>query len=245
MHRRFADEGLSILSLTPDAKAPVEAHARRLRMDYPLGVGSQTERDYGITSIPHAYLIGPDGAVIWQGNPASLQESQIEEALHRIERFPVPENLHASLSDAREELVQRDYAGALRLIDRVATGRDETAASAARELRQAMEEYARGKLDEAVAHHTAGRLRSAHAGLTQVSESFPGLAAGEEATAALRELTREAAFRDENSAIRLLEKADDLIAQGKGREAAPVYDQILERYPETETAGIVRQRLGR
>jgi hypothetical protein len=30
-------------------------------------------KNYGITSWPAAYLIGPDGKVFWQGNPERMQ----------------------------------------------------------------------------------------------------------------------------------------------------------------------------
>jgi hypothetical protein len=36
---------------------------------------------YGGGGIPHAYLIGADGVVLWDGHPSSLEDAEIEKAL--------------------------------------------------------------------------------------------------------------------------------------------------------------------
>lgn len=234
-----------IISLTADAKSPVEQHIRRVPMEFPLGCGNQSGTDYGEEGIPYSLLIGPDGVVVWQGNSADLHEPQIEEQLARIERFPVPATLHAALEPVRADLTRRNYAAAIRTIQRVAGSEDGSQAAAGRELLEAMDAYVRGKIAEAGEHRTAGRLRSAHRILSGLDDSFKSLASGVEAQNALRELTRDPAFRAEQSAMRLLDQADAKTAEGKARDAVPMYEQILSRYADTETAGIARQRLGR
>ena len=47
--------------------------------------GNRNHKNYEITSWPSAYLIGADGKVIWQGNPARMQTRQTEvEAFRKL-----------------------------------------------------------------------------------------------------------------------------------------------------------------
>jgi hypothetical protein len=49
-----------------------------------VGVGSESASDYGVTAIPHTFLIGRDGKLIWQGNPTEEGlEQRIADALGR------------------------------------------------------------------------------------------------------------------------------------------------------------------
>ena len=56
-------------------------------ISYPVGIAKQ--HPYGGGGIPHAYLISPDGMVVWDGHPASLQDNQIENLLRRSSKFYV------------------------------------------------------------------------------------------------------------------------------------------------------------
>ena len=45
-------------------------------------VGFQSDQAYGVTGIPHAFLIGRDGKLLWHGHPADDEfEKKIAEAL--------------------------------------------------------------------------------------------------------------------------------------------------------------------
>lgn len=56
-------------------------------VSYPTAAGgaSSSFRAYGVRGRPSAYLIDHDGVVIWEGHPASLSHTQIEEAVARAE----------------------------------------------------------------------------------------------------------------------------------------------------------------
>ncbi|MGN6367404.1 MAG: TlpA family protein disulfide reductase [Phycisphaerae bacterium] len=65
-----ADPNLAILSLTNQANPDyIRDFMQKTPMHYTVGVGSDADKDYGVTSIPHAFIIGRDGRVAWQGNP--------------------------------------------------------------------------------------------------------------------------------------------------------------------------------
>jgi hypothetical protein len=51
-------------------------------MHYTLGTGSRTLDDYGVTGIPHAFIIGRDGKLVWKGHPSDDEfEAQLNAAL--------------------------------------------------------------------------------------------------------------------------------------------------------------------
>jgi thiol-disulfide isomerase/thioredoxin len=70
LHEKYGKEGLVILSLSDQEAKPIEQFIKDKSMKYAVGAGSQAFREYGITGIPHAYLIGRDGKVLWHGHPA-------------------------------------------------------------------------------------------------------------------------------------------------------------------------------
>lgn len=46
-------------------------------MNYPIGLGSQSKTAYGVRGIPAAFLIGPDGRLVWAGHPGGGDFSQL------------------------------------------------------------------------------------------------------------------------------------------------------------------------
>ena len=76
------DEGLVILSLTDQSRVHVEEFMKGTPMHYPVGVKSTTLNDYGVTGIPHAFVVGRDGKLRWHGHPADAEfEESIQAAL--------------------------------------------------------------------------------------------------------------------------------------------------------------------
>lgn len=60
---------LEIVSLTDEPLDKVEKFAKDMKMNYIVGCGSTSGEDYGVNGIPHAYVIGPDGTIKWDGHP--------------------------------------------------------------------------------------------------------------------------------------------------------------------------------
>jgi cytochrome c biogenesis protein CcmG/thiol:disulfide interchange protein DsbE len=83
LHDKYAKDGLVILSLTDQAKKDyIEEFAKGKGMKYIVGVGSEAVNAYGVQGIPHAFLIGRDGTIAWNGYPADeVFEKKIVEEL--------------------------------------------------------------------------------------------------------------------------------------------------------------------
>lgn len=81
LHNAYKDRGVVLLSLTDQAAHEVEPFAREMQMTYPVGFGSATGGAYGVSSIPHAIVIGRSGKVAWEGHPMTDLDKAIEKAL--------------------------------------------------------------------------------------------------------------------------------------------------------------------
>ncbi|HZE97690.1 MAG TPA: TlpA disulfide reductase family protein [Planctomycetota bacterium] len=60
---------LEIIGLTDEPLSKVEKFAKDMKMNYTVGYGSTSGEAYNVTGIPHAFVIGPDGLVKWDGHP--------------------------------------------------------------------------------------------------------------------------------------------------------------------------------
>jgi thiol-disulfide isomerase/thioredoxin len=89
LHDAYASRGLRIVSLTDQSREGVEPFLKQTPIKGVVGVGSDSGSDYGVTAIPHAFLIGRDGKLIWQGHPAEEGlEKRILDALGREQASP-------------------------------------------------------------------------------------------------------------------------------------------------------------
>jgi thiol-disulfide isomerase/thioredoxin len=82
LNKKFKDKGLVIVGVTDEDKATVDDFQKKLPMDYSValdkgGLGQK----FGIQGIPHAFVVGKDGKILWEGHPMALKEAEIEKAL--------------------------------------------------------------------------------------------------------------------------------------------------------------------
>ena len=84
MQSKYRKRGLRVVSLTDEDRATVEAFQKSTKspIEYTVGVGSELSTTYGVDGIPHAFLVGRSGKLLWHGHPADSEcEGKIELAL--------------------------------------------------------------------------------------------------------------------------------------------------------------------
>ena len=82
INKKFKDKGLVVIGITDEPKATVEKFQKTLPMEYNVAVGgAEIEKKFGISGIPHAFVVGKDGKIVWEGHPMELKEGVIEKAL--------------------------------------------------------------------------------------------------------------------------------------------------------------------
>jgi thiol-disulfide isomerase/thioredoxin len=60
---------VEIIGLTDESQSQVEGFAKDMKMNYSVGTGSTSGEAYGVRGIPHAFIIGTDGLIAWEGHP--------------------------------------------------------------------------------------------------------------------------------------------------------------------------------
>lgn len=82
LEKKYGDQGLTIVSFTDQSRRGIENFLKRQPMDYIVGTGSQLSLQYGVVGLPHVFLIGRDGRLLWHAVPKQQElDRQIEAAL--------------------------------------------------------------------------------------------------------------------------------------------------------------------
>jgi WD40 repeat protein/thiol-disulfide isomerase/thioredoxin len=82
LHDESGPKGLAILSFTDQSKQGIENFMKRTPMKYVIGTGSELAAEYGVGSFPHAFVIGRDGKLVWDGDPGDREfDKQVLAAL--------------------------------------------------------------------------------------------------------------------------------------------------------------------
>jgi hypothetical protein len=75
-----------LLSFVQEGHSTMDRFLARRSVKYPIGLESTSLDDYGITGIPHAFLIDSQGKIVWHGHSGSPEmEKAIETELKRVE----------------------------------------------------------------------------------------------------------------------------------------------------------------
>jgi thiol-disulfide isomerase/thioredoxin len=81
LYQKFHPKGLEAVGITDEDVASVKAFQKDVTMDYPVGIDKDDKIGpvLGIVSLPHALLVDKTGKIVWEGHPAKIEESQLEE----------------------------------------------------------------------------------------------------------------------------------------------------------------------
>ena len=80
LHDRWKDKDVVVIGLTDESPEDVRQFIRENGIRYAVGAGSLSSFDYGVNSIPHAFVIAGDGTVIWDGYPGRELNQAVTQA---------------------------------------------------------------------------------------------------------------------------------------------------------------------
>jgi thiol-disulfide isomerase/thioredoxin len=84
LYQKFQDKGLVVIGHTDGSSTNLEQFIKDKQIPYVISLGSDLGKAYGVTGIPHVFLIDVDGKIAWQGHPMRLDEGTIAEQLKRV-----------------------------------------------------------------------------------------------------------------------------------------------------------------
>jgi thiol-disulfide isomerase/thioredoxin len=73
MQEKYGPRGLRVIGFTHQSKRGVEwfMEARQQPIHYAVGAGSDLKVEYGVKSVPYAFVVGRDGTLLWHGSPST------------------------------------------------------------------------------------------------------------------------------------------------------------------------------
>ena len=82
LHEDYGGKGLTVLSFTQDRRPILDSFQRRTKVKFVVGLESTVKTDYGVGRLPHAFLIGKDAKVLWEGDSIDKElDQRIQAAL--------------------------------------------------------------------------------------------------------------------------------------------------------------------
>lgn len=205
LHHKYADQGLVIIGHTDGSSTNLDAFIKTKNIPYIISVGADIGDAYGVSGIPHVFVIDPDGKVAWHGHPAGLQESTITALLKNVRmsaspspRFAKPATVE-KVARVEASIAAGKVGAGVKALEKLADDKDAATASSAKasletiaawkkkvddeiaKQRQTGDVYSAAELAASVAASYAGH-DEAKAYQTQVAEmkKDPGYAAGKE-----------------------------------------------------------------
>ena len=181
LHDHYRDKGLVVIGHTDGSSRELPAFIAEHKITYAISVGKDIGDAYGVTGIPHVFLIDPAGKVAWHGHPSGLTDAMVEEQLKQVTlaaspapSFAKPSSvkkvaaLEASIASgkvgagvkaleklAADEKNANDAAAARAALDATSTWKTEADADLAK-LRDAGDIYAAAALADGLASSYAG-----------------------------------------------------------------------------------------
>jgi len=254
--KRWADKGLTVLSLTREDRRTVEQFFRSQNFDpsYIIGCGSNSLSAYGVRGIPRSFVIDPTGAVAWVGHPMSGLDEVVAKMLASVDpptSAPATDPNDAELSTAAEAVSEADYARALAILEDVLkSSADEARSRQASELMARVLEAGDGKLDEAQSLLKEKKYVEAAELLRGLAEQFADTEVGRKARAKLIALRRQpgasSALQQEQwrqEAEAMLARADVLVEQKRYAQAAERYRLVTMLYSRTDAGTKARLKV--
>lgn len=254
-YKKHAKDGLTIVGIHSARGAEktdeIAAFLKQYGMEYPIGrdMTGETGKAYGVTGIPHAFVLDPKGICLWEGNPLDTAnfDAAVAKALvgaKAAAAITKREGATAALDPAWRSLERRDYKDAVERLKKLARSAKETTD---REIAEAyladIDAMAREDIARAEQLKNEKACADAAALLEQTSATYKGLDAAKEAETKLKEWNKDKAFKNEVEAQELLAKARELLQQGKNPEAQAVYKRIASKYKGTSAAEAAEQAL--
>ena len=261
---KYKDRGVIVIALTADDERRVASFIKQAGYTFPVALDDRgrTNRAYNIRWIPHTFLIGADGKVIWDGNPLAVKDKldkMVEDALKKAapdrseeEILATPFNLKLDVANYKGALKRAaNYAAhgrfstAIRTLQRLLDKRrlDESERQAADDMLSRITQHGRLLLEKGKLLLKRKEFAKAYDWMRRISIAFSRYGCGPQAKEFLKRHFRGEKMRKEVAADRLLTKAKRLLNDGKQEEAQKVIEKIKSHYPETEAAKKVEQLL--
>jgi thiol-disulfide isomerase/thioredoxin len=83
LQQKYSGKSFQLLSFVAEGHETMDPFLKKREVEYPIGLESNSLDDYGVSGIPHAFVIGANGKVVWHGHSASPDlEKTVEQEIN-------------------------------------------------------------------------------------------------------------------------------------------------------------------
>jgi len=77
LQRKYSGKNFQLLSFVTEGHQTMDPFLTKRHVEYPIGLESSSLEGYGITEIPHAFVIDQNGKIIWHGNSGASEMNKV------------------------------------------------------------------------------------------------------------------------------------------------------------------------
>ncbi len=214
-------------------------------MIYPVAYGGGAS-EYKTRGIPHSWLIGPNGKIVWKGHPAGLNDSIIKKHITGARVGPKI-SLPAEFAKATKYLKASQFGKAHgELEKKLKRAKEASEKDAAREAMEEIEKYSEAQLAAISKFKEKRQYEAGLQALQRGARDFKGMDIAKKFAKELKAWKRDKVIQAELSGAQMLAEARDLVKRGKYEEAAKLYAVVAKakKYEGTEAKREAEIRLG-
>lgn len=242
LHEQYAEQGLVVIGHTDGSSRGLDAFLKQKEIPYIITVGPNIGDDWGVSGIPHAFLVDVDGTVAWEGHPNGLGTAVIERELERVRVAVGPEFAEPSADEDVARIQGQIVGGAigrgLRHLERLQERGNEAAAPAIEAVVAWIDEQ-EAEIDALVER---GDVYAAYQKVDRLTDQLRGHDRSKE----IRDRGKELRRLDAYDAGQAFAKLQELGAKMRDDPRfGKVLKQFLERYPDGYYADRVREMQAR
>lgn len=84
LHDKYKDQGLIVIGHTDDSSQDLTSFIKEKKITYAISLGKDIGGDWGVSGIPHVFVVDVDGKVAWEGHPVDLKEDVVAQAVKKV-----------------------------------------------------------------------------------------------------------------------------------------------------------------
>ena len=231
----YEEKGLTVLAITDEPRARVDKFVEETSAKHTIVIeSSDSMRNYGRTSFPSGILVDPLGRILWVGNPGSLADSTISEALDAARILPAFPN---ALASARKSFDKDKFGDALGKVEKALAGSTlaEEERPAAEGIRDWLVWFAGSSVENAAKDLENGKVYEAWAAYELVAKGFKGREEAKRAAALAKDLLSDKTRKREVDAGRKLAKIKPTLPELSAKKAIKALTPLTSRkYADTK-----------
>jgi hypothetical protein len=233
------------MALSDEDDAKVAEYIDQLGLSLRIGAGSKSKGRYGVTGIPSAALIDPQGKLVWSGHPSGLSKGTVQAALKgakpRSSNFlaiPPASEATGRLAPIGKSMEAGKLGAALKAAEAVAadakaTAEEKTAAAALAGEITAHAELLGTQAEGFVEALDVVRGLSV---LDALAADMAGTKPGDVAKARAAEIRKEPALAKELSAAEAFERTKASVAKLASSKAKTKWQEFAKKHEGTRAA---------